>query len=141
MNLAYYVLVFDGGTDAWLDLAGIGASYRESTGCSVFAVETHTLYREEVRLGAPLQVRTRLVASDGKRLHLMHEMLSADTEVALQEVMFLHVDLGSRRSAPMAPAPAACVQALLPPPDWQRPHWLGRQVGADRSFPQALRQH
>ena len=26
MNLAYYVLVFDRGTDAWLELAGLGAA-------------------------------------------------------------------------------------------------------------------
>ena len=54
MNLAYYVLVFDGGTDAWLDRAGLGTAYRLATNHGVFAVETHTIYREEVLAGSQL---------------------------------------------------------------------------------------
>ena len=131
MNLAYYVVVFDRGTDAWLDLAGLGAAYRDAGG-SVFAVETHTIYRREVGAAAPLRVRSRLVAAAGKRLHLMHEMTSDGAEVALQEVLFLHVDLGTRRPADMAADVSARVQALAPPPGWRSPAWLGRHVGQPR---------
>lgn len=131
MNLAYYVVVFDRGTDAWLDLAGLGAAYQEAGG-TVFAVETHTVYRREVVAGAALHVRSRLVAADGKRLHLMHEMASAGVEVAMQEAMFLHVDLRSRRAVPMGTDASARVQALAPPAGWQRPAWLGRHVGQSR---------
>lgn len=131
MNLAYYVVVFDRGTDAWLELAGLGAAYRQAGG-TVFAVEAHTLYRREVGEGAALQVRSRLVEAAGKRLHLMHEMTFAGVEVALQEVLFLHVDLRTRRPAEMAADVSARVQALLPPPDWRRPAWLGRHVGQAR---------
>ena len=53
MNLAFYVVVFDRGTDAWMDLAGLSAAYRAEAGHTVFAVEAHTLYRQELRLGAP----------------------------------------------------------------------------------------
>lgn len=131
MNLAYYVAVFDRGTDAWLDLAGLGAAYREAGG-TVFAVETHTLYRREVGVGAALHVRSRLVAAADKRLHLMHEMASGGAEVALQEVLFLHVDLRTRRPVDMGTDALARVGALAPPPDWARPAWLGRHVGQGR---------
>ena len=131
MNLAYYVVVFDRGTDAWLDLAGLGAAYR-ADGLSVFAVETHTIYRQEVGAGAALHVRSRLVATEGKRLHLMHEMMGSRGEVALQEVLFLHMDLRTRRPVPLAADAASRVRALLPPPDWPRPAWLGRHVGQPR---------
>ncbi len=127
MNLAYYVLVFDGGTDAWLDRAGLGAAYRGTTGRSVFAVESHTIYRQEVGLHAPLQVRTRLAASGGKRIHLLHEMTSRGAEVALQEVLFLHVDLATRRSVPLDAARLAAVASLLP--DAPLPAWVGRRIG------------
>lgn len=132
MNLAFYVVVFDRGTDAWLDKAGIGAAYREATGRSIFAVETHTLYRQEVGLGAPLRVRTRMIGGGGKRLHLAHEMDSEGTPVAMQEVMFLHVDLGTRRSVPMDDETAARLAAFVPPPGHPAPDWVGRRVGEGR---------
>ena len=131
MNLAYYVVVFDRGTDAWLDLAGLGASYRDE-GFSVFAVETHTIYRQEVGVDTPLVVRSRLVKAAGKRVHLMHEMVSGQTEIALQEALFVHVNLATRRPAPLAAAAAARVQALAPAPGWSPPAWLGRHVGQPR---------
>jgi acyl-CoA thioesterase FadM len=131
MNLAYYVVVFDRGTDAWLDLAGLGAAYRE-TGMSVFAVETHTLYRREVGEGAALHVRSRLVSGAGKRLHIMHEMTSAGSEVALQEILFLHVDLATRRPVTLGIEAEKRVRALAPPDGWEPPVWLGRRVGQPR---------
>ncbi len=131
MNLAYYVVVFDRGTDAWLDLAGLGAPYRDG-GFSVFAAETHTIYRQEVRGDAPLHVRSRLVAASGKRLHLMHEMSSAGSKVALQEVLFIHVDLSTRRAIPLSGHAAARVASLAPSAEWIAPEWLGRRVGEPR---------
>ena len=131
MNLAYYVLVFDRGTDAWLDLAGLGGDYRARTGRSVFAVETHTLYRQEVGDGAVLLVRTRLAAVDGKRLHLLHEMMSGGGVTALQEVLFIHVDLATRRSVPLSPCAAARAAALLATGD-EPPDWVGRRIGQPR---------
>ncbi len=130
MNLAYYVVVFDRGSDAWLDMAGLGAAYRAETGRSVFAVETHTIYRREVRVGDPLLVRSRLAAASGKRLHLLHEMLSDGQEAALQEVLFVHVDLADRRTVPLDAAAAARVAGLGSTAPL--PSWLGRHVGQRR---------
>ena len=129
MNLAYYVLVFDRGTDAWLELAGLGAAYRR-TGRSVFAAETHTIYRREVDRDAELVVRTRLAAASGKRIHLLHEMQSDNMVVAMQEALFLHVDLGTRRSVPLGEPEAARVVGLLPI-GTLAPAWMGRRVGQD----------
>ena len=126
MNLAYYVVVFDRGSDAWLEIAQLGVHYRDTTARSVFAVESHTLYRHEVREGAPLRVRSALASFNGKRIHIVHEMTSGDTEVAMQEVLFLHVDLGTRRSASLDAADAARVQALVLP---ALPAWVGRRIG------------
>jgi acyl-CoA thioester hydrolase len=125
MNLAYYVVVFDRGTDAWLDAAGFGGGYR-AAGNTVFAVETHTLYRQELRLGASMTVRSWLVAADAKRLHLAHEMTSAGALAAMQEVLFVHVSLETRRVVPMDAAARARAAALAGEP---APDWLGRRIG------------
>ncbi len=125
MNLAYYVVVFDRGTDAWLVRAGFGGAYRDA-GNAVFAVETHTLYRHELGLGAPMTVRSWLVAADSKRLHLAHEMRSGGMLAAMQEVLFVHVALGTRRVTPMDAAALSRANALLGEP---APDWLGRRIG------------
>ncbi len=130
MNLAFYVLVFDRGTDAWLNMAGLGAAHRSATGHGVFAVESHTVYRQEVGLGAPLCVKTRLAAAERKRLHLLHEMSSETQEVARQEVLFVHVDLRTRRSVGLPEGKAAEIAALAPAE--ALPSWVGRHVGQAR---------
>ena len=131
MNLAYYVVVFDRGTDAWLDHAGFMGAYREA-GNVVFAVETHTLYRKELRLGAPMLVRTWLVAADAKRLHLAHEMTSDGVLSAMQEVLFVHVSLQTRKVVPMAPPVIERTRNYLGEP---KPGWLGRCVEVPFSNP------
>ncbi|HXT79798.1 MAG TPA: thioesterase family protein [Acetobacteraceae bacterium] len=104
MNLAYYVVVFDLGTDRLYDTLGIGNAYREATGHSCFTAETHTVYEREVHLGDRLLVRTWLLGSDAKRLHYFHEMFHADSgeRSAVQELMALHIDMRVRRVAPFS---------------------------------------
>jgi acyl-CoA thioester hydrolase len=121
MNLAYYVVVFDRGTDVWLDHAGFAGAYREA-GNTVFAVETHTLYRQELRLGAPMTVRSWLIAADSKRLHLAHEMTSDGVLAAMQEVLFVHVSLDTRRVVAMGPAALAPMLWVGRP---RRTGWVG----------------
>ena len=61
----------------------------------------------------------------------MHEMHAAGRERALQEVLFLHVDLATRRPVDLDADAAARVAGL----SRQRrrwPAWLGRHVGQAR---------
>lgn len=105
MNLAYYVLVFDHATDAVQDIVGLDAAYREATGGSIFVVEAHLTYDSEVMLGEEMRIRTRVMDVDAKRLHLFHEMYAGDDDngegrlAATSELMALHVDLKTRRTA------------------------------------------
>jgi acyl-CoA thioester hydrolase len=102
MNLAYYVVIFDHATDLVFDTVDIGAAYRARTGNSCFVVETHTLYEQEVREGERVVVMSRVLGVDAKRLHLFHEMFrpGGGKCVAAQEIMCLHVDMGTRRAMP-----------------------------------------
>ena len=115
MNLAYYVVVFDQATDVLYDRLGIWLPYREATGNSCFTVETHTIYEQEVNVDDRLRVHTRLLGADAKRLHYFHEMfhIEGGYRAAVQELMALHVDLSTRRTAPFPPDRAAAILAAL----------------------------
>ena len=131
MNLAYYVVVFDLATDALFDALDVGHAYRERAGRALFAVEAHTLYARELGLGQTARVRAWLLGADGKRLHLAHEMFEGDGRCAMQELMYLHVDLATRRACPFPPEVAARVAAAVAShAGLPRPDWVGRRVGS-----------
>ena len=131
LNLAYYIVLFDEATDALWQAIGLGESYRLRTGCGTFAVETHTLYLAELVEGDGTLAESTIVGVDAKRLHIAHELRrERDGAVAArQELMYLTVDLSTRRSVAW-PADtlaglrhAAGVHNALP-----RPDWVGRRV-------------
>jgi acyl-CoA thioester hydrolase len=131
MNLAYYIVVFDHATDAVFEALDIGIGYRERSGNSSFVVETHTIYEQEVLERHSVQVTTRLLGVDAKRLHLFHEMFRAGeaARVAAHEIMCLNIDMATRRPAPFPPetlaALAAAVQAAAAMP---QPRGVGRRI-------------
>lgn len=132
MNVAYYLLVFDHATDALLDRIGLGADYARIEGRSVFVLEAHLTYERELTAGDPVRISTRVLAADGKRFQVFHEMFHADEGflAATNELMLMHVDLAERRSVPL-PEPVARRladlvdrHAVLP-----RPRQVGRVIG------------
>jgi acyl-CoA thioester hydrolase len=126
MNLAYYIVLFDYATDTLFDAMGIGRLYKDATGNGTFVVETHNLYERELLVGERVRVTTQILGVDSKRLHLSHEMFMAASgqRAATQELMYLHVDLATRRVVPFPDgvrervAAAALAHARLPCPDW-----------------------
>lgn len=133
MNLAYYVVVFDFGTDRLYDALDIGNAYREATGNSCFTAETHTIYERETRLGDKLRVATTLLGVDAKRLHYFHEMFHASDghRVAAQELLALHIDMRIRRVAPFPPERLGAIEAALRAQgDHPLPAGVGRTIKA-----------
>ena len=103
LNMAYYILIFDHATDAFLDNLGLDKKYRLATDCSTFAVETHTNYLSEVYDGDDVFITTQVLDQDAKRLHYFHRMYHAQKRylAATTEVMTVHVNLHSRKVVPM----------------------------------------
>lgn len=134
LNLAFYVVLFDLATDAIYAHLGLPPGYKDRTNCGTFAAETHIIYAAELRLAERVRIVTHVLAADAKRLHLAHEMLhlSDGRRAAAQEILFLHVNLATRRVTPWP----ADVQALMAEAAAAhapiRPDWVGRRVGMSK---------
>jgi len=102
MNVAYYVLIFDHATDAFLAEIGMNEKLREDTGSSVFVAEAHVTYDNEVMAGEDVYVTSQLLDCDEKRLHLLHTMYTGkdDGLCATNELMILQVNLNTRKVGP-----------------------------------------
>jgi acyl-CoA thioester hydrolase len=137
LNLAYYVLLFDWATDALWAPIGLGDELR-AIGRGTFAAESHTLYRAELLEAESVMIDSLVLGLDEKRLHVAHEMrrVRDDAVSAQQELMYLSVDLGTRRVAPWPGAVLALLReaeaAHAPLP---RPGWVGRRVAMPSARP------
>jgi acyl-CoA thioesterase FadM len=131
---AYYFVAFTEATEAFLDHVGLGAAYQARTGRGIYTAEGHLCFLSGVTAGAALSYQTQLLDHDAKRLHVFHQMTSADGLAATCELMFLHVSDG--RVAPMPSEAARAVSALaasqtaLP-----RPGQAGRRVAISARQP------
>ena len=134
LNMGYYVVAFDLATDTWLDHIGLTPAERERSGATTFTLESHVNYLREVKEADPLRFTTRLIAFDAKRIHYFHEMHHA-TEgylAATNELMSLHVNLETRRAAPMAEDVLARLADVLSLHEKLAiPAQVGRRIGLD----------
>jgi acyl-CoA thioester hydrolase len=114
MNVAYYVLVFDHATDALFDLIDLGQAYMRRAGATLFVLEAHVTYQRELVAGDPLRVTTQLLGVGPKRLHFFHAMHHGERGylAATSELLAIHVDLSSRRSAPIPAEPMSRLRAI-----------------------------
>lgn len=102
MSEAFYALIFGYTTDALLDYIDMHSTFRESSGLSVYTLESHIHYLREAAEAEPLYVNTHLLDLDHKRAHVFHFMHRAmDGELlATGEYMLLNVDSSAPKSAP-----------------------------------------
>jgi acyl-CoA thioester hydrolase len=129
---AFYMLLFSFASDGFIDHIGLDEAGRVATGHSIFTLECHINYLLEVKQGAAVEVRTQVLGSDAKRIHVNHSLHLAGTEplLACSEQMWLNMDMSARRSAPFAASVLPRVQAvaarhqLLPVPKY-----VGRVIG------------
>lgn len=124
LSEAYYVLVFGFATDTAMEALGLGEDYRAATGCSLYTVEAHVRYVQEVNRDAQLEVRTLVAGSAQKKLHLAHEMRVDGEIVATEEILGIHVDQTSGRATVLPEATRASAAEHTVP----APAWVGRSV-------------
>jgi acyl-CoA thioester hydrolase len=112
----YYVLVFGHATDAVMDRVGLGPEHRADTATSLFTVEAHVRYLDQVPPEAELEVRSWVIGASAKLLRIWHELWVEGTLRATEEVLGVHVDVSSGRSVPFPETVRRAVAAAVVPP-------------------------
>ena len=131
MNLAYYLVLFDQATDLLCAAWDLDWEYTKRSNHGMFAVETHTLYDQELMAGDRVRVHSWALAVDDKRVHIAMEMfrLPDMARAACWEGMFLHVDLAVRKVVPWPqPQRARIAEAVAAHAAVPHPAWVGRHV-------------
>ncbi len=132
MNEARYLQAFCDASDRFMELIGCDADYI-ARGGSYFSAETHIRHLHEAHAGARIEIRTRVLGGEGKKLHLWHEMFGGDTLLATGEHMLIHVNLETRRpSVPGAKIATALTRIARAQAGLGLPDGAGRFVGAPR---------
>lgn len=124
MSEAFYVLVFGFATDQVMDQIGLDRAYREAHCTSLYTVESHIRYLDEVSLGAQLEVTPILVSAGAKKMHLAYEMRVDGQLVATEEIIALHVD---QKTGATSPFPSDVGERINRIPSGS-PDWVGRQL-------------
>ncbi len=132
MNESRYLQAFCDASDRFMELVGCDAEYISSGG-SYFTAETHIRHLREVHAGARIEVRTRVLAGTGMKMHLWHEMFEGKDLLATGEHMLIHVSLETRRpSAPGAVVESGLTRVIEAQAGLESPKGAGRFVGAPR---------
>ena len=99
MNLAFYILLFDTAWETMLEKFNIGRVSAINQKRSTFAVESHTVYNQEVKVGEEVDLNLVFLDHDKKRLVYKLEMLHKQDRylAATTEVLSLYVDLSIRK--------------------------------------------
>lgn len=108
----FYTAVFDLGIDALKQAIGLDETYRVATRRSTVALEAHLRILAAVPRGGTLEVLSRIVDCDAKRLHVAQTLLLGATTVATRESMTISFDLEARRSCVFADALRQRIDAL-----------------------------
>ena len=135
LNDAYYMVAFSYATDGLMAQVGLDAAGRKATGHTLYTLEVHLNYVQEVREGVAIEVRTQILGMDAKRLHLFHTLHRQDSGalLATNEQMLANIDASNAetgpRTAPFLPAVAALLLPLA-----QAHATLPRPANAGRSI-------
>jgi acyl-CoA thioester hydrolase len=131
LSEGYYVVVFGFATDAVMHRVGMTPDYLVETGTSLYSVEAHVRYLDQVPPGARLEVRSSIIGVTAKLLWLWHEMWSPPEPGgtarlrATEEVLMLHVDSRAGRACPFPDALRTRLEELVVAP----PEHASRRIG------------
>ena len=99
MNLAYYIHLFDGGWEILLGKFNIGEEAAKNEKRTTFAVESHTTYDQELKVGDEVDLNLLFLDRDKKRIVYKLEMMHKQEQylASTTEVCSLYVDLAERK--------------------------------------------
>ena len=99
MNLAYYIHLFDTAWEMMLQKFNMGEDSAKIEKKTTFAVESHTTYDREVKIGEEVDMNLIFLDHDKKRIVYKLEMIQREKKylAATSEVLSVYVDLGIRK--------------------------------------------
>jgi acyl-CoA thioester hydrolase len=115
MNVMWYTHFFDSAIWNFYDSIGFGHDYHNNSGWGSFALEAHVRYHAELRPGDDFKIYIRALKRNAKLFHFIQYLVRArDNELsATQEMLGVHIDMKTRRSAPMPPQIAELWDGLI----------------------------
>lgn len=129
---AFYLYLFSLAGDNLMARIGLDEAGRTNTGHSMFTLECHLLYLQEVKLGQTVEVLFQLIEADAKRLHLAFSLNVRDQPAicAVAEQMWLNVAMDGPKSSPFAASVAPHIDAIAQAHRLRpRPDYIGRTIG------------
>jgi acyl-CoA thioester hydrolase len=125
LSEGYYVVVFGYATDAVMHRVGMTPEYLVATGTSLYSVEAHVRYLDQVPPGSRLEVRSSIIGVTAKLAWLWHEMWCEGRLRATEEVLMLHVDSRAGRAGPFPDTLRTRFEELVVAP----PEHASRRIG------------
>lgn len=100
LNMAYYNVLFDRGSDEAFELMGFGPNYAKQRRNTIYTAEVHICYVQELHLIHKVSVSFQLLDHDEKRLRAYQEIRHVDGWLAAtSESLSLHVDMAGPKVA------------------------------------------
>lgn len=115
LNISGYLVIHNEASWPFMASLGMDSGYLEDVKASIFDLEHHLRYLEEMRTGSPLRVHGIVAERNAKLLHGMFFLLD-DGERRLAntfEFVSAHVSLVTRRAVPFPAPVAAAIDALV----------------------------
>ena len=135
MNMAYYILLFDQALTLFLEKNDLGQKYVQENNLSVFALENHVTYQNELCENDPIDVHFQFLDMDNKFIHYFMKIYHKETYQlsATMEQISLHVNMKTRHptrfSAPTSKKLRCCLENHK---QYPQPREMGRSIGIRR---------
>ncbi|WP_163538553.1 thioesterase family protein [Gracilibacillus sp. YIM 98692] len=134
MNDAEYNRAFSEATDAFIDHIGLYEKARIDWSYTVYTLETHTCYLQEMKEGEGFEITAQILDYDAKRIHLFLSMKNKEGNlVATLEEMLMGIDQTEVRGAPFPdPVSGNVAKIYKEQADQDQPKQAGRKIGIRR---------
>ena len=120
---------FDLAIDHFKDQLGFDQAWRDANLRSTVALEARMSFLGEACIGDELQVETRIIDADDKRMHLAQQLARGEELLVLRESLAISFDLRARRSCPFANDILDNIRALFAAQGQLAPWtWVGGQA-------------
>ncbi|GAA0430334.1 thioesterase family protein [Lentibacillus halophilus] len=101
MNDAEYVRAFSWGVDRFMKHIGITDAFREQHMYTIYTLESHVCYLDEMKQDEPFEVHLQMIDYDAKRAHVFFELFGENGKrAATSEQMLMGIDQESGRPSP-----------------------------------------